>query len=162
MSDSITLAPETPAAADRRPVTAITLKRSITVKSLVTPAFRERAKKELSQETQIIQQQIEQLDLQFQQTLKQLEQAAREGHNVSRQMDQLHRDVQQRRAQLEHLKQEVQNQLANLDNVTEGSYVTTGQLENWVELKVGDEIYKKLRDAEILVKDGVVTAILEG
>jgi uncharacterized coiled-coil DUF342 family protein len=141
---------------------AMLIKRSITIKTLVTDEFRTKAKQELSQETQMMASQLDELETQFQQTLRQLEEAARQGHNVARQMDQLHQEVHQRRAQLQALGQELDSQLKNLDTMSNGGYITTGQLENFVELKVGDDIYKKMRSAELLVKDGIVTAILEG
>ena len=77
-------------------------------------------------------------------------------------MDQLHRDVQQERLRLEGLKQELTQQIEGLDKVRNGDYVKTGELETWTEVCIGENLYKRMRNAEILIKDGVVTAILEG
>lgn len=139
---------------------SVVLKRTVTVKSMVTAAFRERAASELSDEVAVLDNQLGQLEAQFQQALGQLEEAARAGHNVARQLDQLHREAEAKRQQLSQLKQDVSTQLANLDTVSDGTYVITGQLDNYVDVKVGDNLYDKIRGAEVLLKDGVVTAIL--
>ena len=140
--------------------TSIGLKRTVTVKSMVTDEFRHRAKSELSEEHTLIRTQLDQLEAQYQQSLKQLEEAARQGHNVACQMDQLHREANGKRQQLAGVEQELSKQLENLDKVQNGAYITTGQLENFAEVNVGDNLYEKIRGAEILIKDGVVTAIL--
>ena len=157
MSEQATAPAETP---EKQSIDAVRLKRTITVKSMVTDEFRQKATKDLSEELGVIDGQIDQLENQFQQSLKQLEDAARQGHNVSRQMDQLHRDANGKRNQLQNLKKEVSTQLNNLDKVENGAYVITGQLENFVDVKVGENLYKRIRGSEILLKDGVITAIL--
>lgn len=136
------------------------VKRNVTIKSQVTDEFREKAQSELTDEVATIDNQLKSLESQYQQSLQQLEELARQGHNVARQMDQLHQDARSKQQQLQTLKAEVSKQLANLDKVSNGDYVITGQLENFIEVSVGDNIYEKIRGAEILLKDGVVTAIL--
>jgi chromosome segregation ATPase len=138
----------------------VLLKRSIIVKSQVTDEFRQKASQELGEETKTIESQLAQLESQYQQSLRQLEDMARQGQNVSKQMDQLHREVQTRQVQLQNLRNEVKTQLENLDKVQNGDYVVTGQLENYIDVAIGDNLYDKVRGAEILLKDGVVTAIL--
>lgn len=160
MSDVMTQEQAEAAAEQKDTPETFLIKRSVTIKSQVTDAFRQKANNDLGEEVKTIDKQLQQLQVQYQETLKQLEDAARQGHNVSQQMDQLHRDVRTKQGQLKNLKTEVSQQLQNLDKVQNGDYVITGQLENFVDLKVGDNLYDKLRDSEILLKDGVITAIL--
>ena len=136
------------------------LKRTITVKSMVTSEFREKATEDLSEELNLIQSQKESLETQFNESLQQLENAARQGQNVSQAMNQLHNEASQKRGQLNNLEQEVSTQISNLDKVEDGAYVITGQLDNFVEVKVGQNLYDRIRGSEILLKDGIVTAIL--
>jgi hypothetical protein len=138
----------------------LTLKRKVTVKTMVTDAFREKALAELTDEQRLVKTELESLEQQYQANLRQLEEAARGGHNVSAQLDQLHREAQTRQTQLNEMAAQLQAQLAELEKVTNGTFITTGQLENYVPITVGDALYEKLRNAEILVKDGVVTAII--
>jgi len=137
------------------------VKRSLNVKTLVTDAFRVQAQKDLSQEQTLVAQQTEQLELQYQNNLRQLEEASRQGHNVARQLDQLHQEANKRKQELATLQAEIDQQLQGLTTLPNGQYIKTGQLENWVPLAVGDNLYQRLRGAEILVTDGKITAILE-
>lgn len=137
------------------------VKRSLTIKTLLTDAFRQQAQQDLSQEKELVAQQLEQLELQVQNNLRQLEEATRQGHNVARQLDQLHQEANKRKHELATLQAEIDQQIQNLATMANGNYIKTGQLENWVPLAVGDNLYQRLRGAEVLVTDGKITAILE-
>lgn len=139
---------------------SISLKRQVTVKSLVTDTFRQQASNELSEELKLIDAQLEQLENQYQASMRQLEDLAKSGQNVGKQLDQLNREAQERRNQLAGVKMQVATNIANLDRVQNGDTVVTGVLENYVDLKVGDNIYDKLRGAEIIIEDGLVKTIL--
>ena len=135
------------------------LKRQVTVKTLVTDVFKQQANSELSNELKLIETQMSQLEAQYQHTLQQLEQLAQQGQNVQRQLDQLNQEAQQKRNQLASLKMEVASNLANLDKIPNGNFIVTGVLENFVGVKVGDNIYDKLKNAEIIVEDGIIKSI---
>jgi hypothetical protein len=139
---------------------AIQLKRQVTIKTVVTDAFREKAHKEITEEQAVLKGEGEALEKQYQANLKQLEDAARQGHNVAPQLDGLHKEVLSRQQQLAEMQQQLSAQLAELDKVANGTFLITGQMENYVTISVGDAIYEKLRKAEVHVQDGVVTAIV--
>lgn len=138
---------------------SIQLKRQVTVKTKVTDAFRVRAKSELDNELKLIDTQLQQLEAQYQYSLQQLEKMAQQGQNVQQQLQQLNQEAQQKRSQLASLKMQVSSELGNLDKIENGQYIVTGMLENVVEVRIGENIYDKLQNAEILVEDGVVTNI---
>lgn len=138
---------------------AIQLKRQITVKTKVTDNFRLRAKSELDNELKLIDTQLQQLEAQFQYSLQQLEKVAHQGQNVQGQLQQLNQEAQQKRSQMASVKMQISSELGNLDKIENGQYIVTGMLENTVELRLGDNIYDHLQNAEILVEDGVITAI---
>jgi CII-binding regulator of phage lambda lysogenization HflD len=146
-------------ASSRASVPSVQLKRQVTVKTLVTDKFREKAKSELSNELQLIDTQMQQLEAQYQHSLQQLEKVAQQGQNVQKQLQQLEVDAQQKRTQLASLKMQVSSELGNIDKIPNGNFVVTGILENFVELKVGDNIYEKLMNAEMIVEDGIVKSI---
>lgn len=137
----------------------IQLKRQVTVKTKVTDAFRARAKDELDNELKLIDTQLQQLEAQYQYSLQQLEKVAQQGQNVQQQLQQLNQEAQQKRSQLASLKMQVSSELGNLDKIENGQYIVTGMLENLVNVQVGENIYEKLQNAEILVEDGIVTSI---
>jgi hypothetical protein len=143
----------------RQAMSTIQLKRQVTVKSLVTEEFRQKAKNELSEELKLIDAQLAQLQNQYQATLKQLETVANSGQDVSRQVEQLNLEAQERQNQLANVRIQVANNLANIDRVQNGDHVVTGVLENYVTVEVGDNIYEKIRGAEIIVEDGIVRSI---
>jgi chromosome segregation ATPase len=146
-------------AAQNSNVPSVVLKRQVTVKTLVTDSFRERAKGELANELRLIDTQLQQLEAQYQHSLQQLEKVAQQGQNVQKQLQGLDQEAQQKRTQLASLKMQVSSELGNLDKVENGSYVITGILENMVEIRVGDNVYEKLMNAEMVVEDGIVKSI---
>jgi CII-binding regulator of phage lambda lysogenization HflD len=138
---------------------SIQLKRQITVKTKVTDNFRLRAKSELDNELKLIDTQLQQLEAQFQYSLQQLEKVAHQGQNVQGQLQQLNQEAQQKRSQMASVKMQISSELGNLDKIENGQYIVTGMLENTIELRLGDNLYDHLQNAEILVEDGVITAI---
>jgi hypothetical protein len=140
----------------------VRINRQVTVKTLVTDAFRARARQEMDNELKLLDTQLQQLEAQFQYSLQQLEKMAQQGQNVQQQLMQLNQEAQQKRNQLSSLKMEVSAQLGNLDKVENGQYIVTGMLESQVELGVGDNLYDKLTNAEMLVEDGIIRSISLG
>ncbi len=138
---------------------SVQLKRQVTVKTLVTDKFRERAQGELNNELKLIDTQLQQLEAQYQHSLQQLEKVAQQGQNVQKQLQQLNQEAQQRRSQLASLKMQVSQELGNLDKVENGQFVVTGLLESFVDIRPGDNIYEKMMNAEMIVEDGVVKSI---
>lgn len=139
---------------------SIELKRQITVKSIVTDEFRKKAQNEFSEELKLIEAQLQQLESQYQNSMRQLEDLAQQGQNVTKNLGQLNAEVQERRVQLENVKIQVSRNLNNIDKAENGQFVITGTLENYVSVAPGDNIYEKLRGAEIIVRDGVIEEIL--
>jgi hypothetical protein len=140
--------------------TSITVQRDLTVKTMVTDGFREKAMKEDQAELNTIDASIQQLRESAQGRLNELMQA-----NMSqedKQLAQMHLQQQfdEQVTQLLTLKQEILNRQELLANTPNGTYVSTGNVTDSVTLNVGDNIYDRLKGSEILVKDGVITAIL--
>lgn len=145
--------------APNQSIESVQLKRQVTVKTMVTDDFRVRANSELANELKLIDTQLQQLEAQYQHSLQQLEKMAQQGQNVQKQLQQLNQDAQQKRTQLASLKMQVSSELGNLDKIENGSFVITGVLENVVDVRVGDNIYEKLMNAEMIVEDGIVKSI---
>jgi len=138
----------------------IAVQRDLTVKTMVTDGFREKAMKEDHAELSQLDANIQQLRESAQGRLNELMQS-----NLSqedKQLAQMHLQQQfdEQVTQFLSLKQEVLNRQEVLANTPNGTYVSTGNVTDSVTLNVGDNIYDRLKGAEILVKDGVITAIL--
>jgi hypothetical protein len=138
----------------------ITVQRDLTVKTMVTDGFREKAMKEDHAELSALDANIQQLRESAQGRLNELVQSNLS--NEDKQLAQMHLQQQfdEQVTQFLSLKQEVLNRQEVLANTPNGTYVSTGNVTDSVTLNVGDNIYDRLKGAEILVKDGVITAIL--
>jgi len=139
---------------------SITVQRDLTVKTMVTDGFREKAMKEDHAELSQLDANIQQLREAAQGRLNELVQSNLS--NEDKQLAQMHLQQQfdEQVTQFLSLKQEVLNRQEVLANTPNGTYVSTGNVTDSVTLNVGDNIYDRLKGAEILVKDGVITAIL--
>jgi chromosome segregation ATPase len=147
---------------NRMSVPTVKMTRQVTVKTLVTDAFRVRARNEMDGELKLLETQAQQLEAQYQYSMQQLEKIAKQGQNVEAQFMQVNQEAQQKRNQIASLKMQVSAQLGNLDQVENGQYIVTGMLESHVEIAVGDNLYDKLTNAEMLVEDGIIKGIFAG
>ena len=141
------------------PAPRIALKRQVTIKSVVTQRFRDESKAGMTQELKTLDNQMMQLESQYQSTLQQLQAMAKQEQPVQNHIDQLNAEVQDKRGQLNALKADLTNKLASLDKMNDGDLVETGALENFVEVTVGDNLIQRVNQAEIVVNDGVITSI---
>lgn len=160
MSSSSMAASDTAPSLQLQNLKSLTVMRTLSIKTLVTDAFRAKAKEEMGQEVNLIMQQQEQLEAQVQHQLKQLEEAKNQGVDIEPHMNDLQQQYQMAHLQLAEARMQLEQKLQELDTLANGTYLTTGKLESPVQLTVGDSIYEKIGSAEILVKDGVITAML--
>lgn len=138
----------------------ISVKRQIAVKTIVSENFKLRAVDELNQEIKLIDNQINHMQVQLNQLIQQLQQGTSSGLSVSpREAEQIINDLNMRLQQLINLKQGMQKQIENINHTNLGDLIATGSLESYVDIAIGDNIYDKLLDREIIIKDGVVQEI---
>jgi hypothetical protein len=139
---------------------SLTVKRQITVKTIVTEDFKQKAADELVNEIKLIDEQINHLQLQVNQIIQQFQQQSPSGFSIPPQeADQIMNELNLRLQQLVNLKQNLNLQIDNIKHTKAGDTIITGSLENYVELKTGDNLYNVLLDKEIVVKDGEIQEI---
>lgn len=139
---------------------SLTVKRQIVVKTIVTDAFKNGAQNELLDEIKLIDDQINHLQVQLNQVIQQFQQNSSMGLSVGHQeAEQIMNELNMKLQQLVALKQNLQFQIENIKTAKEGEIVVTGSLENYVDLKPGDNIYEKLLNNEIMVKDSLIQEI---
>ncbi|NLF82597.1 MAG: hypothetical protein GX568_01250 [Candidatus Gastranaerophilales bacterium] len=140
----------------------IQVKRPVKVKTIVTNDFKQQAKEEINKEIRLIENQIMQLELQNKQIQDQMAGLTgiyyeeREIEQIQQSLDDVIRKIQQ----MGEIKQELQYQQDNIDRLALNNVIVTGSLENYVELKPGENLYEKFKDAEIIVKDGIIQDII--
>lgn len=139
---------------------SIKVKRPVTIKTIVTNDFKKQASVEIDKEIYQLDSQIMQLELQSKQIQDQASGfGAMYGEENSQPIQQALTEISNRLQQVTTLKQELQSQRDSINHIALENIVVTGSLENYVELKIGENIYEKFKEAEILVKDGIIQEI---
>ena len=143
--------------------TTLSIKRSITIRAVVTPAWKEEAERELSGAISTTDQQLAQLEQEGQQVV---DEVRRQSANpldprVQEQVAQVQQQVAAKRAELEEQKRNLLQQQAQVREVEMEQIVDQGQIESFCDLKVGDNLVSKMQVA-VVVRDGVVESIEQG
>ena len=143
--------------------TTLSIKRTIAVRAVVTPAWKEEAERELSNGVGTTDQQLAQLEQEGQQVV---DEVRRQSANpldprVQEQVAQVQQQVAAKRAELEEQKRNLLQQQAQVREVEMEQIVEQGQLESFCDIKVGDNLVSKMQVA-VVVRDGVIESIEQG
>tara|TARA_A100001037_G_scaffold306195_1_gene349800 strand:+ start:278 stop:721 length:444 start_codon:yes stop_codon:yes gene_type:complete len=140
--------------------TSLSIKRSITVRAVVTPLWKEDAERELSNAISSTDQQLAQLEQEGQQVVNDLRSQSANplDPRVQDQVAQVQQQVAAKRAELEEQKRNLLQQQSQVRELEMEQIVEQGQIESFCDLKVGDSLVNKMQVA-VLVRDGVVEAI---
>jgi K+-transporting ATPase c subunit len=143
--------------------TTLSIKRSITIRAVVTPAWKEEAERELSAGISTTDQQLAQLEQEGQQVV---DDVRRQSANpldprVQDQVAQVQQQVAAKRAELEEQKRNLLQQQAQVRELELEEIVDQGQLESFCDIQVGDNLVNKMQVA-VVVRDGVIESIDQG
>ena len=140
--------------------TSLSIKRSITIRAVVTPAWKEEAEKELSNAISSSDQQLSQLEQEGQQIVNEVRNQSSNplDPRVQEQVNQVQQQVASKRAELEEQKRNLLQQQSQVRDLKMEEIVDQGQIESFCDVKVGDSLVKKMQ-VSILVRDGLVEAI---
>ena len=143
--------------------TTLSIKRSITIRAVVTPAWKEEAERELSAGISTTDQQLAQLEQEGQQVV---DDVRRQSANpldprVQEQVAQVQQQVAAKRAELEEQKRNLLQQQAQVRDLEMEQIVDQGQLESFCDIQVGDNLVSKMQVA-VVVRDGVIESIQQG
>ena len=143
--------------------TTLSIKRSITIRAVVTPAWKEEAERELSGAISTTDQQLAQLEQEGQQVV---DEVRRQSANpldprVQEQVGQVQQQVVAKRAELEEQKRNLLQQQAQVRELEMEQIVEQGQLESFCDIQVGDNLVNKMQVA-VVVRDGVIESIQQG
>jgi len=143
--------------------TTLSIKRSITIRAVVTSAWKEEAERELSAGIATTDQQLAQLEQEGQQVV---DDVRRQSANpldprVQEQVAQVQQQVAAKRAELEEQKRNLLQQQAQVRELEMEQIVDQGQLESFCDIQVGDNLVSKMQVA-VVVRDGVIESIEQG
>ena len=140
--------------------TTISIKRSITVRAVVTPSWKEDAERELSSAISSTDQQLAQLEKEGQQVVTDVRSQSANplDPRVQEQVAQVQQQVAIKRSELEEQKRNLLQQQTQVRELEMEQIVEQGQMESFCDLKVGDNLVSKMQ-VSILVRDGIIEAI---
>ena len=139
---------------------SISIKRSITVRAVVTPAWKEEAERELSNAISTTDKQLGELEKEGQQIVDGVRSQSSNplDPRVQQQVSQVQEQVAAKRSEFEEQKRNLLQQQAQVRELEMEQIVEQGQIDSFCDLKVGDNLVSKM-GVSILVRDGIVEEI---
>ena len=139
---------------------SISIKRSIAIKAVVTPTWKEDAEKELSKAISNIDQQLSQLEQEGQQIVNNIRSQSVNplDPRVQEQVSQVQQQVAAKRNEIEEQKRNLLQQQSQVRVLKMDEIVDQGQVDSFCDVTVGDNLIKKMQ-VSITVKDGVIQSI---
>jgi phosphoglycerate-specific signal transduction histidine kinase len=139
---------------------SLSIKRSITVRAVVTPRWKEDAEREISAAIAGSDGQLAQLEQEGQQLVDAIRSQSANplDPRVQEQVGSVQEQVAAKRAEIEEQKRQLIEQQSQVRDLEMEQIVEQGQLESFCDVRVGDNLVEKLQ-AAVLVRDGVIEAI---
>ena len=139
---------------------SISIKRSIAIKAVVTPTWKEDAEKELSKAISNIDQQLSQLEQEGQQIVNNIRSQSVNplDPRVREQVSQVQQQVASKRNEIEEQKRNLLQQQSQVRELKMDDIVDQGQVDSFCDVSVGDNLIEKMQ-VSITVKDGVIQSI---
>ena len=136
---------------------SISIKRSIAIKAVVTPIWKEDAEKELSNAISNIDQQLSQLEQEGQQIVNNIRSQSVNplDPRVQEQVSQVQQQVAAKRNEIEEQKRNLLQQQSQVRELKMDEIVDQGQVDSFCDVTVGDNLIEKMQ-VSITVKDGVI------
>ncbi len=138
----------------------ISIKRSIAIKAIVTPTWKEDAEKELSNAISTVDQQLSQLEQEGQQVVSNIRSQSVNplDPRVQEQVGQIQQQVAAKRVELEEQKRNLLQQQSQVRTLKMDEIVDQGQVDSFCDVSVGDDLIQKMQ-VSITVKDGIIQSI---
>ncbi len=133
---------------------AIELKRVVMVKAIVTEAFKQNLVKELERAVANIDAQTAQMD---ERSRSYLENLKKKG--MMQKAAAFKHQMEEERSRQAAAKSDLTMKIEDAKKLQLGSEFVQGPLEGPVDVSIGDNLYKKVGGAEIIVKDGIIQEI---
>ena len=139
---------------------SISIKRSIAIKAIVTPTWKEDAEKELSKAISNIDQQLSQLEQEGQQIVNNIRSQSVNplDPRVQEQVSQVQQQVAAKRNEIEEQKRNLLQQQSQVRDLKMDEIVDQGQVDSFCDVTVGENLIEKMQ-VSITVKDGIIQSI---
>ena len=139
---------------------SISIKRSIAIKAIVTPIWKQDAENEISKAISSMDQQLSQLEQEGQQVVSNIRSQAANplDPRVQEQVGQIQQQIAAKRNELEEQKRNLLQQQNQVRDLKMDDIVDQGQIDSFCDVSVGDNLIKKMQ-VSITVKDGIIQSI---
>ena len=139
---------------------SISIKRSIAIKAIVTPIWKQDAENEISKAISSTDQQLSQLEQEGQQVVSNIRSQAANplDPRVQEQVGQIQQQIAAKRNELEEQKRNLLQQQNQVRDLKMDDIVDQGQIDSFCDVMVGDNLIKKMQ-VSITVKDGIIQSI---
>lgn len=136
------------------------LKRAITVKAIVTPLWKEEAQKQLQNQINQIDSNLQQLEMQGQRMVAEIQKQSGNSTDpvVAQQISSAQNKLNQDKSKLLQQKNQVLQQLQQVQTLELNTEVNQGQMESFFNVAVGENLIRRMQ-VEILLRDGVIEDI---
>jgi len=138
----------------------LTIKRTVTVRAVVTPRWKEDAEREIANALADIEAQLAQMNQEGQQLIDEIRRQSANplDPRVQDQVASVQQQVTAKGSELEEQKRQMLEQQRQVRDLELEQVVEQGQIESLCEVRVGDNLADVLQ-AAVLVRDGVIEAI---
>jgi hypothetical protein len=133
---------------------AIELKRVVMVKAIVTEAFKQNLVKELERAVSNLDNQTSQMEGRSKSYLESLKKKG-----LMQKAAAFKHQMEDEKARQAAAKSDLMMKIEEAKKLQMGTEFVQGPLEGPVNVRVGDNLYKKVGGAEIIVKDGIIQEI---
>jgi len=134
---------------------SISLKRPVAIKAIVTETFKSNASNEIQQALQQLDLGLQQLEFQGKRAVADLEKKP----PMAGEMENLRAGIEQERQRIMAQKNDFLQRLNMIAQLELNSEFLQATVENYVQVNVGDNLYEKLSNTEVILKDGVVVEV---
>lgn len=132
---------------------SISLRRQVLIKAIVTDQFKQQATAELQVALSQVDEQFQQLEFQAKRAIAEIEKKQPDA------VPQLKAQIDEDRQRLLAAKNDLLQKLNVIGQLELNQEFVQGNVDNFVDVSVGDNLYAKLAAPEVIVKDGVVVEI---
>jgi len=138
----------------------VSIKRSIAIKAIVTPNWKQDAENELSKALASTDQQLSQLEQEGQQVVSNIRSQSVNplDPRVQEQVSQIQQQVSAKKNELEEQKRNLLQQQNQVREFKMDDIVEQGQVDSFCDVTIGDNLIKKMQ-VSITVKDGIIQSI---
>ena len=131
------------------------LKRPVNIKVVVTPRWKEEVQKQLQNQVNRLDGQLQQLETQGQQAITELQ---KQGDAATAQIENVQTQLNTKKSEILQKKNQQLQQLQQIQMLEMDQEVGQGQIDSFFSVQKGDNLVQKMQ-VEILLRDGVVEDI---